>query len=74
VTITIKNQDTGGVREVITNNVGFYSAPYLAIGRYTVTAKLDGFQRGPRGDSGLAERHARPQFQQKPSGVAESSP
>ncbi|MBE3132646.1 MAG: carboxypeptidase regulatory-like domain-containing protein, partial [Acidobacteria bacterium] len=44
VTITIKNEQTGAAREVVSNALGFYVAPFLAIGRYTVTAKLDGFQ------------------------------
>ena len=44
VTVTIKNDETGAVREIVTNAVGFYVAPFLPIGRYTITAKLDGFQ------------------------------
>jgi outer membrane receptor protein involved in Fe transport len=43
VTVTIKNMDTGAERVVITNEAGFYSAPYLPIGRYTVSAMLSGF-------------------------------
>ena len=27
-TVIIRNDETGGVREVITNDVGFYAAPY----------------------------------------------
>ena len=44
VAMTIRNEQTGAIREVMTNEVGFYVAPFLAIGRYSVTVKLDGFQ------------------------------
>ena len=43
VTVTIRNMDTGAERVVVTNETGFYSAPYLPIGRYAVTAELAGF-------------------------------
>ncbi len=43
VTVTIRNIDTGAERVVVTNETGFYSAPYLPIGRYAVTAELAGF-------------------------------
>jgi len=72
-TITIRNDETGGVREVITNDVGFYAAPYLPIGRYTVTAKLDGFQTVVREGVQVSLNDTRVlNFEQKPSGVAET--
>src|SRR5438093_673073 len=43
VSVTIKHVDTGAQRELVTNQEGFYSAPFLRIGGYTVTAALAGF-------------------------------
>ena len=43
VTVTIKQVDTGAERSVVTNGEGFYSAPFLQIGGYSVTAALTGF-------------------------------
>ncbi len=42
-TVTIRNVETGLVREVVTNERGFYNAPFLPIGRYKVSATLAGF-------------------------------
>jgi hypothetical protein len=33
-TVVIRNAETGATREVLTNDIGFYSAPFLPIGRY----------------------------------------
>ena len=72
-TVTIRNADTGGLREVITNDVGFYSAPFLAIGRYTVTAKLDGFQTVVREGVQVSLNDTRVlNIEQKPASVAET--
>ncbi len=43
VTVTIKRVDTGTERTAVSNEQGFYSAPFLQIGRYSVTAALSGF-------------------------------
>src|SRR5438093_6714626 len=43
VTITVRHVDTGQERTVVTNSTGFYTAPFVAIGRYRVTAVLSGF-------------------------------
>ena len=43
VTVVVKHVDTGAERNVVTNESGFYSAPFVAIGRYTITASLTGF-------------------------------
>src|SRR5215216_4130355 len=43
VTVTIRNMDTGAERVVITKEAGFYTAPFIAIGRYSLTATLSGF-------------------------------
>jgi hypothetical protein len=42
--MTIKNTATNLTRELATNRSGFYSAPNLAPGPYTVTASAKGFQ------------------------------
>ncbi len=44
VSVTIKNEDTGISRTVVTNAEGFYRAPALEPGRYTVTVQLSGFR------------------------------
>jgi outer membrane receptor protein involved in Fe transport len=43
VTVTITQVDTGAERALVTNGRGFYSAPFLQIGPYRVTAALTGF-------------------------------
>ncbi|MCU0255318.1 MAG: TonB-dependent receptor [Vicinamibacterales bacterium] len=44
VTITVRNLDTGATRIVVTNDVGFYQAPFLPLGPHSVTAELEGFK------------------------------
>ena len=41
--VSVQNQGTGDNREVTSNNDGFYSAPNLPSGEYTVTATAAGF-------------------------------
>lgn len=43
VAIAIRNVETGLERSLVTNPRGFYSAPFLPLGRYRVTASLSGF-------------------------------
>ena len=43
VTVVIKHMDTGAERNVVTNESGFFSAPFVALGRYSVSAALSGF-------------------------------
>jgi outer membrane receptor protein involved in Fe transport len=43
VAVTVRNVETGLVREYVTNERGFFNAPFLPIGRYRVTANLAGF-------------------------------
>lgn len=43
VSIGIRNVETGHDRDIVTNEKGFYSAPFLPIGRYRVVATLSGF-------------------------------
>jgi len=42
-TVTIRNVETGQERTVTTNDEGFFSAPFLPLGVYTVTAAQSGF-------------------------------
>ena len=43
VQVSIKNRATGVVRNITTDEVGFYSAPNLLAGNYDVTASQPGF-------------------------------
>ncbi len=45
VTVTLVNLDTGDTRVVVSNGRGVYRAPLLALGRYRVTAELQGFKK-----------------------------
>jgi hypothetical protein len=45
VTVTIANLDTGDSRVVVTSESGLYRAPLLPLGRYRVTAELQGFKK-----------------------------
>jgi carboxypeptidase family protein len=42
--ITVTNQETGASQELITSDTGFYSAPHLPPGKYTVTVTLTNFK------------------------------
>ncbi len=72
VTIAIKNTETGATREIVTNEAGSYSAPFLPLGRYTVTARLSGFATTVRDsvDVGLNQTRVA-DFRLKPAGVTE---
>lgn len=50
VTVTIRNSETGLQRVVVTNEAGFFNAPFLPIGRYEVGAELAGFGQSRRSD------------------------
>lgn len=43
VTVTLRHAGTGVERTVVTNESGFYAAPFLPLGPYTITATLAGF-------------------------------
>src|SRR4030095_310291 len=45
VEITITDEKTGATRTVVTNDDGFYNAPSLPAGRYTLTASPSGFKK-----------------------------
>lgn len=42
-TVTIRNLETGVVRQLLTDDAGRYAAPSLPIGKYQVEAERDGF-------------------------------
>ena len=44
-TVTITNKEMGTNVTVVTNEVGFYQAPYLIPGTYQVIAELQGFKK-----------------------------
>src|SRR5207249_5378477 len=54
VMIAIKNRDTGVVRNVSTDEAGFYLAPNLLAGNYDVTAAAAGFSTVTQPNIGLA--------------------
>lgn len=43
VTVTIRNLETGLERIAVTDGAGFFNAPFLPVGRYSVQAELSGF-------------------------------
>jgi hypothetical protein len=45
VTVTVSNVDTGDSRVVVSNEAGVYRAPLLPLGRYRVSAELQGFRK-----------------------------
>jgi hypothetical protein len=47
-TVTVVNQETGLSRTLVTNSSGIYSAFDLPVGRYKITAELQGFKTGSR--------------------------
>lgn len=48
--VTVINQATGAKRVVAANEAGFFSAPQLAVGTYTVTATAPGFKTAEKKD------------------------
>ena len=54
VTVTITNDNTGLTRTTFTNERGFYEAPNLPVGTYTVTADLQGFGTAIRREVAVA--------------------
>ena len=49
--VTVTNQETGAVRNLVSDSAGSYSAPSLAVGRYKVTVEKQGF--GTRSETGI---------------------
>ena len=44
-TVTIRNEGTGAMRVVTTNEAGYYQAPFVDPGRYTLEASASGFAK-----------------------------
>jgi len=51
--VTIRNQETGGVRQLITAQGGAFSAPSIPVGTYSITVSKDGFAPLKRTGIGL---------------------
>src|SRR3954471_12971541 len=45
VSVTVTNVDTGDTRVVVSNEAGVYRAPLLPLGRYRISAELQGFRK-----------------------------
>lgn len=43
--VTIQNEETKQTRVVVSNGIGFYTAPQLPVGHYSVVAEKSGFKR-----------------------------
>ncbi len=48
VKVVITNTATNSNRETITNDSGYYEAPFLDAGNYTISAEITGFKKGVR--------------------------
>lgn len=48
VQITLVNTATNTTRTTLTNDSGYYEAPFLDAGNYTITAEMAGFKKGIR--------------------------
>jgi hypothetical protein len=59
VTITITQEGTDVALTTVTNASGQYTFPGLRVGRYTVSAELQGFRRGVRTDVSLSVQDRR---------------
>ena len=50
VTVTLRNESTNAELTTVTNDQGAFVHPFVPIGRYTLTATLQGFSTAKRGD------------------------
>jgi hypothetical protein len=50
VTVTLRNDATNAVLTAVTNNEGLFVLPFVPIGRYTLTASLQGFTTAKQAD------------------------
>jgi hypothetical protein len=72
-TITIVNKNTGFRRELETNQLGEYEAPYIPLGDYSITAKAKGFRTVDRTGINLqVDQKARVDFTLAVGDVAET--
>jgi hypothetical protein len=53
VSISVRNHETGLERVTVTNEKGFYSAPFLPVGKYRVTAELAGLGSSTHNNVGV---------------------
>ena len=53
VTVTVENMDTGLKRVLVTNENGFWNAPYLPVGKYRLNVELAGFGQTRRQNIGV---------------------
>src|SRR6266568_5672119 len=47
-TVKVRNDDTGVVTDLVTNDAGAYSTPTLVLGTYTITTEVAGFKTAVR--------------------------
>src|SRR5262245_3208440 len=47
-TVNVTNNDTNGNTQLVTNDKGYYEAPYLLAGNYTITVTATGFKKTVR--------------------------
>src|SRR5512141_1387987 len=47
-TVTLTNSDTNTPRTVTTSMIGYYEAPFLDAGTYTIVCEMPGFKRHSR--------------------------
>src|SRR5262245_58842410 len=72
-TITITNVELNTGRSVVTNELGFYTAPFLAIGTYRVSAAMPGFTTIVRDNVPITLNQTQvADFQLKPAAIAET--
>jgi len=70
--IEVRNLETNAVVATVSNEAGNYGAPFLPIGRYTVTASREGFKRAVRENLELrVGDRVRVDFQMELGGVTE---
>jgi outer membrane receptor protein involved in Fe transport len=71
--VAIRNVDTGQERNVKTNSEGVYSAPFLSLGKYTVTVTGNGFSKISQENIEITLNQTRViNFTLNPSGVTEA--
>ncbi len=73
VTVSMREQSTGFQRVVVTNDRGFYNAPFVPIGKYSVKAELQGMNPSEKTNIDVGLNFTRiVDFQLQMSGVAET--
>jgi hypothetical protein len=73
VTVTLKSLETAAQRIVVTNDVGYFQAPFLPLGPHSVTAELEGFKTVVRSPvTVLLNQTGVVDLRLEPGGVAET--